>query len=190
MGTPMVFGERRRGNGGGKNYHCTECTHVDHCVFLRSFVGEVRPRTRALFLHALWRCGIWGFGSIGRWCRRYFSVRDLRTRWCFTCTALTRHEAGLTERESWLPDISAMRTSGYIAPNWSGVGMHRRFDDCRAPRHSPSTAIGIIYSKRSCRRAWPVTQVQAHVATRVVDHTRRDLDDMVVAALPGRRQLG
>src|ERR1700722_16281834 len=33
MGTRMVFGERRRGNGGGKNYHCTKCTHVDHCVF-------------------------------------------------------------------------------------------------------------------------------------------------------------
>jgi hypothetical protein len=50
MGTPVFFGERRRGNGGGKNYHCTKCSHVDHFVFLRSIIGEVRPRTRALWL--------------------------------------------------------------------------------------------------------------------------------------------
>jgi hypothetical protein len=134
MGTRMVFGERRRGNGGGKNYHCTKCTHVDHCVFLRSFMGEVRPRTRALCLHALWRCGMCGFGSIGRWCRRYFRVRDLRTRWRFTCTALAAVNGRFFPSRCWphrerivsmLPYISAMRTSGYMAPNWSGVGMHR-----------------------------------------------------------------
>ena len=34
----------------------------------------------ALCLHAIWRYGRCGFGSIGRWCRQYFSVSDLRTR--------------------------------------------------------------------------------------------------------------
>jgi hypothetical protein len=146
MSAPMVFGECRRGNRGGKNYHCAKCSHVDHCVVLRSLMGEVRPRTRALCLHALWRCGICGVGSIGRWCRRYFSVRDPRTPRRFTCTALaavngngfTCHDAGLRERiASAMPDISAVQTREYMALNWSGVGMHRRLDDWRAPRHSP-----------------------------------------------------
>ena len=77
---------------------------------------------------------MWGFGSIGRWCRRYFSVRDQRTRWHFTCTALaavnvrfhpSRSRPHRERIVSMLPDISAVRTSGYMAPNWSGVGMHR-----------------------------------------------------------------
>ena len=34
----------------------------------------------ALCLHAIRRYGKCGSGSIGRWCRRYFSVNDLRTR--------------------------------------------------------------------------------------------------------------
>jgi len=124
---------------------------------------------------------MWGFGSIGRWCRRYFSVRDQRTRWHFTCTALaavnvrfhpSRSRPHRERIVSMLPDISAVRTSGYMAPNWSGVGMHRRLDDCRALRHSPEYrdwhSWQAILPRRS-GRAWSVTQIQGHVAIRVVD---------------------
>jgi hypothetical protein len=98
---------------------------------------------------------------MGRWCCRYFSVRNQRTRWRFTCTALAavngkgfiRHGAGLIERGSGLRCRIYQPCSQ--ADTWRRTSRAGCIGVLMIAGHHgihPRTATGIIHSKRSAAR--------------------------------------